>query len=131
MHFRAQRVPFLGRSKELQLLDDFLRAGSRFAWWIEAGEAGSGKSRLGLELCLQNQEDWRVGFLPQESNFQNWLDWQPVKPTLIVAEPISSTLLASWSMNHESKFRVELPRLNLMSPEFGSSRVIPENVPMS
>ena len=49
--YGTQKVPFLGREKELAALSAFLYTPKRFAWWLVAGAGGLGKSLLALELC--------------------------------------------------------------------------------
>ncbi len=49
-------------------LDGFMAAPAskapKFQWWTLYGEAGSGKSRMGLELCHKYRgKNWRAGFL--------------------------------------------------------------------
>jgi len=87
--YGAQRVPFVGRDDELARLAEFLYAGERFSWWLVAGPAGTGKSRLALELCLRHGNAWRVGMLSSADAFTDWGNWRPDQPTLIVADYVS------------------------------------------
>jgi hypothetical protein len=93
MHFRARKVPFLGRVSELQKLQAFLDSDASFSWWLITGAGGSGKSRLALEVCLRHQENWTVGFLPENSKYNGWSEWKPDRSTLIVADYCSSRSL--------------------------------------
>jgi len=85
-HFRAQRVPFLGARNELSRAEEFLDSDAAFSWWLFLGEAGAGKSRLALELCVRRKGPWRAGFLPRAHDFTAWTHWQPSAPTLIVVD---------------------------------------------
>lgn len=89
--FSSRMTPLLGREDELDLLREFLLEGDpkkhRFKWWIWAGPAGSGKSRLALELVLEMQyRGWRAGFLPDRKNAFGWEAWRPAEPTLVVVD---------------------------------------------
>jgi hypothetical protein len=86
MHFRAQRVPFIGQATQLESLEAFLNSEEPFSWWLITGEAGSGKSRLALEVCLRHREAWKVGFLRENPRYDRWAEWTPRHPTLIVAD---------------------------------------------
>jgi hypothetical protein len=90
--FEQQRVPFVGRHRELANLREFLNDPRMFLWWIVTGPGGSGKSRLALEFLFRNHFGWRCGFLPQseETCFHEWRRWQPQDPTLIVADYAST-----------------------------------------
>ncbi|MEO5338292.1 MAG: hypothetical protein H7841_15580 [Magnetospirillum sp. WYHS-4] len=85
--FGTQKIPFIGRNKELSELEDFLSMDGYFSWWLWHGQGGQGKSRLALELCLRHAYDWRVGFLSfgQEDDF-DFSRWEPDQPTLIVCD---------------------------------------------
>lgn len=85
-NFRTQAIPLIGRSTELSKLHGFLNADLPFVWWLLTGKAGSGKSRLAFELCIQVEHDWRVGFLPSDHGFEHWRDWRPSRPTLVVID---------------------------------------------
>ena len=84
LNYRTRAIPFVGRCTELNQLNCFLNDASSILWWLVTGKAGSGKSRLAFELCNQLEQDWRVGFLPSDHNFQRWRDWRPTRPTLMV-----------------------------------------------
>jgi len=85
-HYIVQRVPFLGRDKELAALETFLYNERRFTWWLITGPGGMGKSRLALELINRNSENWHAGFLNKDVPYEDWHNWRPAEPTLIVCD---------------------------------------------
>lgn len=87
LHFAARVQPFVGRDAILAGLRPLLDPGP-FKWAAVVGPAGSGKSRLALELCLELR-GWSAGFLrPRLSG--RWIDsgWAPSVPTLIVVDDL-------------------------------------------
>ncbi|MEM1331668.1 MAG: AAA family ATPase [Planctomycetota bacterium] len=88
LRFTNSKSTLVGREDELKKLDAFLDhtpAGrSDFSFWLVTGPGGMGKSRLAHELCLRRQEQyWDVGFWEPNAG-DNWIEWQPIAPTLIV-----------------------------------------------
>jgi hypothetical protein len=51
--FRKRAIELYGREEEMLALKTFYESPDSFAWWMLTGEAGSGKSRLALEFCIQ------------------------------------------------------------------------------
>jgi len=88
-------VPFVGRAAELARLDDWLRAPAPISARCLTGRAGSGKTRLALELCAKAEaldgSRWDAGFLLHaelqrffaKENIGTW-GWR--RPTLIVLD---------------------------------------------
>ncbi|MEM1013841.1 MAG: hypothetical protein AAGI46_16670, partial [Planctomycetota bacterium] len=84
---RANR--FVGREVETQKLREWLKDRApdrpRFRWALLLAGGGAGKSRFGLEMCLDHEASWDVGFLEPESLTRvDWTAWQPDEPTFIV-----------------------------------------------
>lgn len=85
----AQSTTFCGRSSELTQLDAFIEDEGAFLWWVIAAPAGSGKSKLALELCLNVAGDWDSGFFSRANAFSSWQSWEPTTPTLIVIDYVA------------------------------------------
>lgn len=69
---RSTPVPFLDRAEALTRLEKWARSEERFAIHVLGGDGGSGKTRLGVELCRRlttpntrsrGAEVWQAGFL--------------------------------------------------------------------
>jgi Domain of unknown function (DUF4062)/AAA ATPase domain len=86
LRYGARQTPFVGRTRELELLRAFLEETAGLSWLVVAGPAGSGKSRLVQELCTSVSPPWRAGFLLAEPPFAEWSGWQPEGPTLMVVD---------------------------------------------
>ena len=86
--FAARRVTMQGREAELAELEGFLDDPGPFRWWAWIANAGMGKSRLALELCMsRDKAGWDAGFYDwerAEAQPTGWDTWSPAKPTLIV-----------------------------------------------
>lgn len=64
LDFRTRFATLTGRNEQLSQLVDFLDSEQTFSWWTIEGAAGSGKSRLALELCyLSKGMEYESGFL--------------------------------------------------------------------
>lgn len=88
LHY-SEPSPFVGREFQKGRLSDFLLSSSPFSWWLMAGPAGVGKSRLALEMASTLKSEWTFGFLrPDEGNFQ-WANWQPKKNSLVVVDYVA------------------------------------------
>lgn len=91
--FRNRRLTAVGRAHELDELHTWLDDERPFSWALWTGPAGSGKSRLALELCLQRPE-WRAGFFRIQKGrpYPDWSSWDPrsdVTGTLIVFDYVA------------------------------------------
>ena len=88
-----ERLDIMGREKEQERLEDFLKCDMPFAWFQLAGVGGQGKSRLALDFWLKaEQKGWAAGLLDRKSAkvFQDkWNDWQPDRPHLIVVDYVA------------------------------------------
>jgi len=90
----ADAIPFIGREAELSRLDAWLASPAPISARCLTGRAGSGKTRLALELCARanaRPPAWDAGFaehreLERFANQQNLSAWGWQRPTLIVVD---------------------------------------------
>jgi hypothetical protein len=93
--FKSAYMPFIGREKELALLDEFTDSEERFATCLITAPAGTGKSKLALHYCklLRAKGYEASGFLVtswlKESHLQHWEEWQPTRDYFIVIDYVS------------------------------------------
>ncbi len=92
--FSARATEMAGRERENALLDAFLNSSAPFSWWLLSGPAGSGKSRIALELCRRAQPMWIVGFLSRLNVFDRWTEYRPAMPALIVVDYVAGRAAA-------------------------------------
>ncbi len=86
-HYGERVVPLTGREEELAQLTQFMDSPDSFRWWALVGGAGSGKSRLSLELMLSARgAGWDVGAWALDDHFARWLDWVPQQNNLVVVD---------------------------------------------
>lgn len=88
--FSARATTFVGRDVEQAHLKRFLLSDRKFSWWLLAGAAGMGKSRIALELCREVRPEWDAGFLSRTDKFTRWSYLRPLRPTLIVIDYVAS-----------------------------------------
>ena len=70
----------------MHTLDAFLKAEKQVLWWALYGAAGSGKSRLALELCF-NLPSWHAGFIRLDRlTLTDWREWRPEQNTLFIID---------------------------------------------
>lgn len=102
--FHSEWTTFQGRVKEYGALKEFLNGdGSSygFRWSVLLGQAGSGKSRIALQLgrdseallALDKPGGWQMLYLESprgKEQFNGWEEWMPAFPTLIVIDYAAS-----------------------------------------
>ncbi|MCY7350384.1 MAG: hypothetical protein LH606_06925, partial [Cytophagaceae bacterium] len=100
-HFRRRQVTFRGREAEQRRLEDFVFSQEShslsqsnefmFQWWLVTGPGGAGKSRLGLEFCLNlGLTQGRCGFLSSHQlDAFDWENWQPESLTVLVVDYVA------------------------------------------
>ncbi len=88
--FSARATGFVGRDAERERLNAFLHSNRRVSWWLLTGAAGTGKSRLALELCRDAAPRWDAGFLSRTEAFAAWSRFRPSRPTLVVIDYVAS-----------------------------------------
>jgi len=85
-------LPLVGREAELAGFKAWLGRPERIAVGGLVGDAGSGKSRLAIDLCAQAETDgWLAGFLTHAEldrffDKQNSSEWEWDQPTLVVVD---------------------------------------------
>lgn len=85
-HFAQEQIPFLGRKEELGRLYRFLQQKEPFAWTAVIGQAGSGKSRLALELLHRTEDKWVGFFLNESAKEEAVSEYIPFGNTIIVID---------------------------------------------
>ena len=85
-HYKSSFIPFVGREKEIEVLDKFCDDDTRFLWWVMYEDGGTGKSRLALEYSqmLQSRGN-HAGFYTLANGFA-WGGWQTQSDTFIVID---------------------------------------------
>ena len=61
--FSARATVFVGRDVEREKLKRFIRSDAVVSWMLLLGAAGTGKSRLAVELCHAIRPEWNAGLL--------------------------------------------------------------------
>ena len=88
-------IPLVGRERELADLRSWLDSEQAISVRVLTGRAGSGKTRLALELCEDIRKAWDAGFVRylelrrfmEKQNLSTW-GWQ--RPTLVVIDYAAS-----------------------------------------
>jgi tetratricopeptide (TPR) repeat protein len=88
--FSARATAFVGRDVEQERLKGFIQSDAVVSWMLLLGAAGTGKSRLALELCHAIRPEWNAGFLSRTDRFAQWQQFRPSRPTLIIVDYIAS-----------------------------------------
>ncbi len=124
--FSARAVSMVGRETEMQILYDFLQSEALFSWMLLTGPAGSGKSRLALELCYSARPEWNTGFLSRADNFTAWAHFRPLRRTLIVIDYVSARIAEAsaiiLSLAQSAGYLRDRVRVLLIERELGSWR---------
>ena len=97
-------IPFVGRDDQNADLETWLNTDQPISIRVLVGRAGSGKTRLALEICEEMLEQgWDTGFvtdreLTRFSGQQNLANWGWPRPTLIVIDYAAARarLLHDW-----------------------------------
>ena len=92
---RSTPVPFLDRAEALTRLETWARSEERFAIHVLGGDGGSGKTRLGVELCRRlttpnthrrGAEVWQAGFLQNIEHSDNTSSSNDASSLLLVID---------------------------------------------
>lgn len=125
-HFTSDEIDFVGRRDELRALLEFVDSPASFSWWAITGQAGSGKSRLALELM--SRIAWYSFFLNDRANTEQAKSFVPFCDTLIVIDyvqghekAIAGIINVLRKIFRESTFKLRLLLLERNSnKEYGS-----------
>ncbi len=125
LNYKSSYIPFLGRTKEIDDLNTFIKQNDPFLWWVIYEAGGSGKSRLAFKFANEmNSLGVRAGFYSLTSSF-DWQNWNPAQPTLIIIDyagsnPKQISEIISILTNRKSDFthevRLVLLERNLQYP---------------
>lgn len=86
---RSGVIPYLDRGGHLKVLSDWMASNNPFAICLLAGRGGSGKTRLGVELCerARSQAGWLSGLLQGQADPTGLADLVHIpNPKLIVID---------------------------------------------
>ena len=92
---RSNPVPFLDRAGALARLETWARSEDPFAIYVLGGDGGSGKTRLGIELCRcltdpntprRGAEVWKAGFLQNIEQSDNTSSSDNASSLLLVVD---------------------------------------------
>jgi hypothetical protein len=88
----SMAIPMIGREQQMAELHDWLTSAKPIAIRVLVGRAGTGKTRLALELCDEAvKQQWDAGFVTEREldrfmTQQNLATWGWRRPTLIVID---------------------------------------------
>lgn len=88
-HFARRAVPFCGRTEEMQALLSYLTDARSCLWWAITGQAGSGKSRLAMEMLYQLLPTWTGFFLNDDVLKETVKNFVPFCNTVIVIDYVA------------------------------------------
>lgn len=88
--YNFDELPFVGREKEIELLDNFIKSDGQFKIWAIVGPSGSGKTRLACQWAYESKalKDWDCRVLHKEDRLESekWANWSPDRPTLVIID---------------------------------------------
>lgn len=85
-HFSQENIPFCGRNDELDELLNFINSSTPFLWWSITGQAGSGKSRMALELLHRLPTGWFGFFLNDVLSARDIEAFIPFTDTVVIID---------------------------------------------
>ena len=88
--FSSRATRLIGREAEVSRLLEFLNSVPKFSWWLVTGAAGSGKSRLALELCHHAASEWNAGFLSRTEKDFKWSQFSSSQKVFVVIDYVAS-----------------------------------------
>ncbi|MBI2304795.1 MAG: tetratricopeptide repeat protein [Chloroflexi bacterium] len=97
----AMSIQLVGRDHEMEELREWAESDKPISIRVLVGPAGSGKTRLALELCEKATKlDWAAGFVPTEQVGRLTDRWRWSGPTLVVVDYAAAKAkpLKNWFM---------------------------------
>jgi tetratricopeptide (TPR) repeat protein len=95
----SREITLVGREAELDRLDAWLATEAEISIRCLTGQAGSGKTRLGIELCERAEKaGWQAGFARHGDLHENLSGWRWGTDTLVVVDyaAASAPALKEW-----------------------------------
>ena len=123
-HFARRAVAFCGRTEEMQALLAYLTDARSCLWWAITGQAGSGKSRLAMELLYRLQTTWTGFFLNDNVPAETVKNFKPFCNTVVVIDYVAGREreVAGVFTNLQSVFAKTSYKLRVLFLERDSSR---------
>ena len=85
LHTEARHIDLVGRGEDLHTLQAWLGTPADVSVRCITGQAGSGKTRLAIEVCERAENSgWRSGFARHADLKQNLSAWYPDQDAVVV-----------------------------------------------
>ena len=88
--YNQDELAFVGRTQEIDLLNEFVSHEHQFKIWAIVGPSGAGKTRLAIHWAkkLTESKNWKCYLLHKEDRIKpkKWTKWSPREPTLIIID---------------------------------------------
>lgn len=115
--YNFDELPLVGREKEFDRLDEFIKSDGQFKIWAIVGPSGAGKTRLASQWAYESSElkDWDRRFLHKEDRTEpeKWSNWIPDKSTLLIIDYMYGfDEVVLKLMNH--RVRSDVPEIRLL-----------------
>ena len=101
---RSGVLPFVDRGGLLTCLNEWMGSREPFAGYVIGGRGGSGKTRLGVELCVRaRQRDWLCGLLSRSA--------EPAQVEVLGGTPTPRLVVIDYAEARAEQLEVALPWL--------------------
>jgi len=117
---KSTPVPFLDRAETLTRLETWAQSEERFAIHVLGGDGGSGKTRLGIELCRrltdpttchQGSDAWKAGFLERIETSDNTSSSDDASSLLLVVDYAETQPEMAMDIINTAYHAVENPKI--------------------